>query len=79
MRYLDACVINQVEAGYSFFKESEMKKVFSILLALVFLGVSTNSFACGEHGGPGWRKADGKCASWADGKNPPKAKKHKHK
>lgn len=56
-----------------------MKKVFPILLALVFLGVSTNSFACGEHGGPGWRKANGKCASWADGKNPPSAKKHKRK
>lgn len=56
-----------------------MKKVFSILLALSFLGVSTSCFACGEHGGPGWRKENGKCASWADGKNPPSAKKHKRK
>ena len=54
-----------------------MKKLIAVLMSLFFLGVSFDASAqCGKHGGPGWRKPDGQCASWADGPNPHKIKKH---
>lgn len=51
-----------------------MKKVMTILAALVMAGsmlATTQAEArgkggCGSHGGPGYRKANGKCASWKD-------------
>lgn len=55
-----------------------MKKVVAMLLSVAFLTVSFEAYAtCGKHGGPGWRKPDGQCASWADGANPHKIKKHR--
>lgn len=57
-----------------------MKKLIAVLVSLSFLGVSFDAAArCGAHGGPGWRKSDGQCASWADGANPHQTKKHSKK
>lgn len=51
-----------------------------LFLASTLLFASTvHARGCGSHGGPGWRKADGHCASWADGKNPHSIKHKKHK
>lgn len=48
-----------------------MKYISVVLVFISSIAISNNADAgcrgCGCRGGPGWRKANGQCASWADG------------